>query len=1002
LQGQKLVTLNDVMMTEFTGAAEHTAQKKTKVFISYSRKDIAFADRLADALRARGVEPLIDRTEIYAFEDWWKRIEALIVQADTVVFVISPDSVSSDVALKEVEFAASVNKRFAPITCRQVDDTAIPDVLRRLNFISFDDATVFDEAADRLTEGLSTDIEWIRKHTEFGEQARRWAAAGRPGPRGLLLRSPVLEDAEHWIASRPEGAPAPTEAVQAFIEESRNAATRRRNQLTGGLAAGLLVALGLAGLAFWQRGIAVEQRSVAEHNEKQANEQRDRALLTQSRFLADLANQNIRTGDARTGILLALEGLPASSERPYAPEAEAALNDGWQNSHEIMLFSGHEAPVWSAVFSPDGHRVLTGSDDKTARLWDAATGQEILKLDGHKYSVWSAAFSPDGKRAATVSWDELRLWDAETGEAIKVLRGEPSMKGVEFSPDGRRLVTAGTDRTVRIWDAEGGQQMMLLRGHSAVVSSARFDKNGRRVVTASDDGTARIWDAETGRQMVVLRLESYKATSAAFSPDGRRVVTSHTDKTARIWDAETGQEVVALRGHEALVWSAEFSPDGKRIVTASVDGTTRLWDSEGGQQVAMWRANTGIVLSARFSTDGSQVVVGGADSTSRIWQVASMTGTVVLRGHDAPVLSATFSPDGQRVVTASDDKTAGIWLSGTGQRMVLLRGHQASVTRAAFSADGRRVVTASADRTVRVWDSTSGQQIAIVPGSTAAGCVPDAAFSPDGKRIMGIFGGCTVTMWDIEAGKETSSQRLPAGTLDIAGFSADLTRLVISRDNGALLWSTQTGREIMVLSGPRVRAAAFSADGRLLATADERGARIWNLQTRRPITVLRGLESFARRLAFSADGQRIVAALLDNTARIWDVTSGKEIMALRGHEDTARTGGMGSAGFSQDGSHVVTASVDATARVWRVFPTTRQLIDQAIRSVPRCLTRKQREEAFLDPEPADWCIEMKKWPYQTEDWQGWLHHKRAGASPPLPDTAEWKQWLGTHQAVQNP
>jgi hypothetical protein len=150
---------------------------------------MAFADRLETALKARGFEPLIDRTEIYAFEDRWKRIEALIGKADTVVFVLSPDAVASEVALKEVAHAASLNKRFAPIVCRRVEDRAIPDALRRLNFIFFDDPVRFDVAADQLAEALQTDIVWVRQHTEFGEAARRWAAAGRPG--SLLLRSPV-------------------------------------------------------------------------------------------------------------------------------------------------------------------------------------------------------------------------------------------------------------------------------------------------------------------------------------------------------------------------------------------------------------------------------------------------------------------------------------------------------------------------------------------------------------------------------------------------------------------------------------------------------------------------------------------------------------------------------------------------------------------------------------------------------------------------------------------
>src|SRR5271163_3939170 len=115
------------------------AEPKARIFISYSRKDISFADHLEAALKTRGFEPLIDRAEIYAFEDWWKRLQALIERADTIVFVLSPDSVASHEAMREVEYATSLNKRFAPIVCRRVEDNATPEALRRLNFVFFDD-----------------------------------------------------------------------------------------------------------------------------------------------------------------------------------------------------------------------------------------------------------------------------------------------------------------------------------------------------------------------------------------------------------------------------------------------------------------------------------------------------------------------------------------------------------------------------------------------------------------------------------------------------------------------------------------------------------------------------------------------------------------------------------------------------------------------------------------------------------------------------------------------
>ena len=256
------------------GARETEA--KARVFISYSRKDMAFADRLEAALKARGFEPLIDRTEIYAFEDWWKRIKSLIGSADTVVFVLSPDAVSSEVALKEVTHAAALNKRFAPIVCRPVEDSAVPEELRRLNFIFFDDAARFESSCDQLAAALRTDIGWIREHTRFGEAAHNWAAAGKPG--GLLLRSPMLEEGERWIASRPRGAPEPTGETQLFVAESRRGASRRRNVLTGSLAAGLLMALMLAGAALWQRQIADQQRERAERTLTAATDTADRLV----------------------------------------------------------------------------------------------------------------------------------------------------------------------------------------------------------------------------------------------------------------------------------------------------------------------------------------------------------------------------------------------------------------------------------------------------------------------------------------------------------------------------------------------------------------------------------------------------------------------------------------------------------------------------------------------------------------------------------------------------
>ena len=289
-------------------------QSKAKIFISYSRKDMAFADKLEAALKARGFEPLIDRAEIYAFEDWWKRIKALIGRADTVVFVLSPDSVASDVALKEVIQAASFNKRFAPIVYRRVNDDAIPEALRRLNFVFFDDPGRFEASFDQLAEALHTDIDWIRQHTDFSETARRWAAAGRQS--GLLLRSPVLEDAEHWIDSRPPGAPAPTEETRAFITASRRDASERRLRAQAS-AVGLLAVAILALLAWrYQQALSLYVYWYSHVRARVLSAEQETALRPKDAFKECIDCPNMIVVPAGTFVMGSPDGSGQTYEHP--------------------------------------------------------------------------------------------------------------------------------------------------------------------------------------------------------------------------------------------------------------------------------------------------------------------------------------------------------------------------------------------------------------------------------------------------------------------------------------------------------------------------------------------------------------------------------------------------------------------------------------------------------------------------------------------------------------
>lgn len=239
-----------------------------KVFISYSRRDaLDFVDRLQPALAGHGIDAYVDREDIEKGEEWWERIEQLITDADTVIFVMTPGSANSEICHREVDFAERRKKRFLPVIAADITGQTAPPAIARLNYIHFIEnrnagaSGNFDESVAELTEALNTDIAWIREHTRIGALAHRWEK--REQPDEMLLRGAELAGAETWLTSRPRNAPGPTRAHIAFITQSRRAATRRQRMTVGISLAAAIIALGLSVFALVQRSEAIAQRQQA-------------------------------------------------------------------------------------------------------------------------------------------------------------------------------------------------------------------------------------------------------------------------------------------------------------------------------------------------------------------------------------------------------------------------------------------------------------------------------------------------------------------------------------------------------------------------------------------------------------------------------------------------------------------------------------------------------------------------------------------------------------------
>ena len=576
-------------------------------------------------------------------------------------------------------------------------------------------------------------VRWIDRDRAFQSWLRQITAnvelwSADPSDDGPLLRSGMLAQARDWLARRRDDLSA---TEQSYIEASAAAAdaalarSHRAFLATRAAAIVFLIAAVLSGWLYYR----------AESARRLAAEDLAAAQLNESRFLTSMAETELHNDDPELAALTGLAALPVDIRHPDRPlwlQAVGVLTLARSLDRVRAVLVGHTNWVNSAAWSPDGSRIVTASQDGTARIWNAKSGAPLAVLKGHTGSVNSAAWSPDGTRIATASKDNTaRIWDAQSGAPLAVLEGhKDSLNGLlnaAWSPDGTRIATASFDDTVGIWDAQSGALLAVLKEHTSVVISAdqsgaplavlkdhtsavisaAWSPDGTRIATASEDHTARIWDAQSGALLAVLKGRTNSIDSAAWSPDGTRIATtSRGDDTARIWDAQSSAPLAVLKGHTSAVYSADWSPDGTRIATASYDGTARIWDAQSGAPLAV-QGNTGLVNSAAAarSPDETRFATASQDNTAGIWDAQSGAPLAMLKGHTGQVISVAWSPDGTRIATTSRDGTARIWDAQNGAPLAVLKGHTGSVNSAAWSPDGLRIATASDDDTARIWEA---------------------------------------------------------------------------------------------------------------------------------------------------------------------------------------------------------------------------------------------------------------------------------------------------------
>jgi WD40 repeat protein len=815
------------------------------VFISYSRADSDFARKLNDELQLQGKRTWFDQESIASGNDFQQEIYRGIKACDNFLFILSPRSVNSHYCADEVEYAASLNKRFVTVLHRQVNSADLHPELARVQWIDFNqNERDFNANFNQLVRTLDTDREHVHSHTKWLQRAIEWNEKDKSAD--LLLRGSEFAIAQNWLqeTEQKNKRPAATPLQREYILESGNAIAtalkKEKRQVTilrsllGVMSVTLVAVAGLGWLVYLR--------------EQQAKQLLKGQVNALTRYSEALIESNQEFDALIEGIRAGTQLLEQPDKRELASKVENVLRAALNEHKEFNRLGERNTTV---SVSPDNETIATLSKDGAVQLWNFQG--KTFKTLPHKGEVTNIFFSPeDGKTIATLSEDKtVKLWNKD-GKELGLLP-EQAVSWVDISPDGKLIATHSADSnntTVKLWKLDGKKLNRFNRfPFGEKFNNLTFSNDGKLIATYSGDEenrTVKLWRLNGEK---LNRFYSFpsgeKFDALQFSRNGKFIATYswRGDGSSKLWSIE-GKQLKRLLPNEKLD-GVKFSRDSKLIATYSGYWNNRaykLWSIEGKQFKRLFPNET--FNNLEFSRDSKLIATFSGDrdnKTVKLLNLSSKEPKILSR--NAENRKVWFSPDSKIIATANRNNTVQLWNQNGDELQTLHPG--TSVDSVHFSAGGDAVsaampkgliATVSSDNTVKLWSFDSRERRVLSDANTQ---VDRVSFSPDGKLIATYRGSGNNRIINLRSIEGKPLKRLlPRETFDYLVLAPDGNLIatynpLIGTKMGKL-WSVEGTQLKRLLPNEKFDSPDFSPNGKLITTmswsGNNRTSKLWSIE----------------------------------------------------------------------------------------------------------------------------------------------------------------------------